>query len=78
MSNDILIPIERIISVACRNFMAFDDLHTFKFDEGINTVVGGSSSGKSSLVTLISRALQSDMTKSRRGNWHATSSTMRL
>ena len=70
MSNDIQIPIERIISVACRNFMAFDDLHTFKFDEGINTVVGGNSSGKSSLVTLISRALQSDMTKSRRGNWH--------
>ena len=42
------IPIQRIISVACRNFMAFDGLHTFNFDEGVNTIVGGNSSGKSS------------------------------
>ena len=42
------IPIQRIISVACRDFMAFDGLHTFEFYEGVNTLVGGNSSGKTS------------------------------
>ena len=30
------IPVQRIISLACRDFMAFDGLHTFEFDEGVN------------------------------------------
>ena len=48
------IPIQKIISVACRNYMAFDGLHTFNFDEGINTIIGSNGSGKSSLVRAVS------------------------
>ena len=44
------IPIQRIISVACRNYMALDGLHTFNFDKGVNTIIGGNSSGKTSLL----------------------------
>ena len=51
------IPIQRIISVACRNYMAFDGLHTFNFDKGVNTIIGGNSSGKSSLVRLMVQAV---------------------
>jgi hypothetical protein len=64
------IPIQRIISVACRNFMAFDGLHTFNFDEGVNTIVGGNSSGKSSLVTVITQALSRKMSNRWDGKWY--------
>ncbi len=66
------IPIQRIISVACRNFMAFDGLHTFNFDKGVNTIVGGNSSGKTSLVRVISQALSEHTTQPWTGNWHPT------
>ena len=57
------IPIQKIISVACRNFMAFDNLRTFEFDEIVNTIIGGNGSGKSTLITIIMQALSRDMTK---------------
>ena len=69
------IPIQRIISVACRNYMAFDGLHTFNFDKGVNTIVGGNSSGKTSLVRVISQALSERTTHPWGGNWHPTYST---
>ena len=69
------IPIQRIISVACRNYMAFDGLHTFNFDKGINTIVGGNSSGKTSLVRVISQALSGRTTSPWGGNWHPSYST---
>ena len=54
---DDTIPIQRIISVACRNYMALDGLHTFNFNKGVNTIIGGNSSGKTSLVRVIAQAL---------------------
>ena len=63
------IPIQKIISVACRNFMAFEDFRTFKFDEGVNTIIGGNASGKSSLVTVISQALSRTITAPWNGGW---------
>ena len=65
------IPIQRIISVACRNFMAFDGLHTFEFNDGVNTIIGGNASGKSSLVTLISQVLSRRISSPWEGRWHA-------
>ena len=63
------IPIQKIISIACRNFMAFDDFRTFKFDEGVNTIIGGNASGKSSLVTVISQALSKHIRTPWGGRW---------
>lgn len=57
------IPIQKIISVACRNFMAFDNLRTFEFDEIVNTIIGGNGSGKSTLITIIMQALSRDVTR---------------
>ena len=51
------IPITKIISAACRNFMGFSGLHNFEFKDGINSIIGGNASGKSSLITLIKQAL---------------------
>ncbi len=65
------IPIERIISVACRNFIAFDGLHTFEFDNGVNTLVGGNSSGKTSLISVISQALSPITSDQWDRNWHS-------
>jgi len=64
------IPVQRIISVACRDFMAFDGLHTFEFDEGVNTIVGGNSSGKTSLIAIISQALSRTFSLTWRGRWY--------
>jgi len=64
------IPIQKIISVACRNFMAFEGLHTFEFDEGVNTIIGGNGSGKSSLVTIITQALSTDISQRWNGKWY--------
>jgi len=64
------IPIQKIISVACRNYMAFDGLHTFNFDEGINTIIGSNGSGKSSLVRVIGQALSDRKSHPWGGNWH--------
>ena len=64
------IPVQRIISVACRDFMAFDGLHTFEFDEGVNTIVGGNSSGKTSLLTIISQALSRTFSLTWSGRWY--------
>ena len=69
------IPIQRIISVACRNYMALDGLHTFNFDRGVNTIIGGNSSGKTSLVRVISQAISERKTHPWGGNWHPTYST---
>ena len=64
-----MIPIQKIISVACRNFMAFEGLHTFEFDEGVNTIIGGNGRGKTSLVTLITQALSTDISQRWNGKW---------
>ena len=64
------IPVQRIISLACRDFMAFDGLHTFEFDEGVNTIVGGNSSGKTSLITIISQALSRTFSLTWGGRWY--------
>ena len=69
------IPIQRIISVACRNYMALDGLHTFNFDRGVNTIIGGNSSGKTSLVRVISQAISERKTHPWGGSWHPTYST---
>ncbi len=70
VATDKSIPVQRIISVACRNFMAFDGLHTFEFDSGVNTIIGGNSSGKSSLITLISQALSRSFSQTWAGRWN--------
>ena len=64
------IPVQRILSVACRNFVPFDGLHTFEFNEGVNTIVGGNSSGKSSLITIISQALSRTFSLTWSGRWY--------
>ena len=64
-TEDYSIPVQRIISVACRNFMAFDGLHTFEFNEKVNTIVGGNSSGKSLLINIISRVLSKNFFNSK-------------
>ena len=64
------IPIQKIISVACRNFMAFGGLHTFEFNEGVNTIIGSNGSGKSSLVTIITQALSTDISQRWNGKWY--------
>ncbi len=64
------IPIQRIISVACRNFMAFDGLHTFEFNEGVNTIVGGNSSGKTTLVNVILQAVSRSISQAWNSRWH--------
>jgi energy-coupling factor transporter ATP-binding protein EcfA2 len=69
------IPIQRIISVACRNYMAFDGLHTFNFDKGVNTIIGGNSSGKTSLVRVVAQALSESTSNPWGGKWHPTYST---
>ena len=50
--------------------MAFDGLHTFEFDEGVNTIVGGNSSGKTSLITIISQALSRTFSLTWGGRWY--------
>ncbi len=51
------IPITKILSAACRDFMAFSGLHNFSFEDGINTIIGGNASGKTTLLSLITQAL---------------------
>lgn len=58
-----LIPIQKIISVACRDFMAFRGLHNFEFQDGINTIVGGSASGKTSLITVMIQCLSTERSR---------------
>ena len=36
MNREPNIPVTKIISAACRNFMAFEGLHNFEFDEAIS------------------------------------------
>ena len=62
------VPIERVISAACKNFLAFDNLQTFKFEPGINSIVGGNASGKTSLIYLIMQAISIERDKP----WHFT------
>ena len=64
------IPITKIVSAACRNFMAFSGLHNFEFDDGINSIIGGNASGKSSLITLISQALTPDTSRRSNPQWY--------
>ena len=64
------IPITKIISAACRNFMAFRELHTFEFEDGINTIIGGNSSGKTSLISLITYALSPKEDRTWNGQWY--------
>ena len=51
--------------------MAFDGLHTFNFDSGINTLIGGNASGKTSLISVISQALSPITTEYWDRNWHS-------
>jgi len=46
-------PVEFIHSFAVRNFRKLTGLHTFRFEEGINTITGGNASGKSSFIDAI-------------------------
>ena len=46
-------PVDFIHSFAVRNFRKLTGLHTFKFEEGINTITGGNASGKSSFIDAI-------------------------
>lgn len=64
------IPITKIVSAACRNFMAFSGLHNFEFDDGINSIIGGNASGKSSLITLIYQALTPDTSRRSNSQWY--------
>lgn len=64
------IPITKIVSAACRDFMAFDGLHNFEFDDGINSIIGGNASGKSSLITLIYQALTPGTSRKSNGLWY--------
>jgi Fe-S cluster assembly ATPase SufC len=63
------IPITKIVSAACRDFMAFSGLHNFEFDDGINSIIGRNASGKSSLITLIYQALTPDTSSRSKGLW---------
>ncbi|MDE0954730.1 MAG: AAA family ATPase, partial [Candidatus Poseidoniales archaeon] len=64
------IPITKIVSAACRDFMAFSGLHNFEFNDGINSIVGGNASGKSSFVTLIKQALSPDTSHRSNEQWY--------
>ena len=63
------IAITRIISAACRDFMAFRGYHNFEFKDGINSIVGGNASGKSSLISLIRQALSPHISSHRGSRW---------
>jgi energy-coupling factor transporter ATP-binding protein EcfA2 len=52
-----MIPITKLISAACRDFMAFRGAHSFEFKDGVNYIVGRNGEGKTSLVRLIIQAL---------------------
>ena len=69
------IPITKIISAACRNFMAFSGLHNFEFKDGMNSIIGGNASGKSSLLTLIKQALSPETTLGYNGQRHANNTS---
>jgi energy-coupling factor transporter ATP-binding protein EcfA2 len=64
------IAITKIISAACRNFMHFKGVHTMEFEDGINTIVGGNASGKSSMLWMINKAISSERSSFwNRGVW---------
>ena len=63
------IAITKIISAACRDFMAFRGFHNFEFKDGINSIVGGNASGKSSLIALIRQALSPQISSHRGSRW---------
>ena len=68
--NEELIPVQKIISVACRNFMAFKGLNIFEFTDGVNSIIGGNASGKTSLLTIISQALRKNIDQSFNNRWY--------
>ena len=63
------IPIQKIISLACRNYMAFEGLHIFEFEDGVNTIVGGNASGKSCLVSAILQSVSKDTVRRWNSTW---------
>jgi hypothetical protein len=64
------ISITKIISAACRNYMHFKGVHTIEFKDGINTIVGGNASGKSSILWMINQAISSERSSFwNRGVW---------
>ena len=63
------IPITKIVSAACRGFMAFDGLHNFEFDETVNTIIGRNAGGKTSLIRLIELALEPNVDQEGPGQW---------
>lgn len=65
-----LIPVDKIVSAACKNYMAFDGLHRFEFKDGINTIIGGNASGKTSLVWMILQALSINDSHERIRSWN--------
>ena len=64
------IPVTKIISIACRDFMAFSGVHTFEFDSGINSIIGGNASGKSSLISMITQTLSPETSKRWNKQWY--------
>ena len=63
------IPIQKIISIACRNYIAFEGLHIFEFEDGVNTIVGGNASGKSCLVSAILQSVSKDTVRRWNSGW---------
>lgn len=64
------ITITKIISAACKNYMHFKGVHTIEFQDGINTIVGGNASGKSSILWMINQAISSERSSFwNRGVW---------
>jgi len=69
-----IIPITKIISAACRDFMAFRGAHSFEFKDGVNYIVGRNGEGKTSLVRLIIQALNPNISYDNTwGNYHSHS-----
>ena len=66
-----IIPITKLISAGCRDFMAFRGAHTFEFKDGVNYIVGRNGEGKTSLVRLIIQALNPNISYDNTwGNYH--------
>lgn len=64
------IPVIKIISIGCRDFMAFSGVHTFEFDSGLNSIIGGNASGKSSLISMIAQTLSPEISKRWNEQWY--------
>ena len=69
MYNGFCIPIEKIIGVACKNFLCFSGLHTFHLKDGVNTIIGSNGSGKSSFIKMILEAFSVETSRNIGSSW---------